>query len=239
MRSGASRARSSTAAVTARSRRMRLRCFCQRIRQSVSTDTAATDTPTRSATAARCEPGNSRVARLPEDGARPIPQGAHVRMRFLVKQAKGSTRQVATRLGISQRTVERYVKGQLRRPRKDLAERMEREVRKDWQPRVQARARKQAATTTGIVVSLKGTFGYSGSPGSTDQDRLRTITEALPPQYAQRLFDAIDAGQNEDALLQIIGDGLRDTYFTEGGRRARSLEEVRINYLDYIDISYL
>lgn len=48
---------------------------------------------------------------------RPIPKSAQAQMRFLVKAEKGSTRAVAARLGVTQRTVERYVKGTLRRQR--------------------------------------------------------------------------------------------------------------------------
>ncbi|HLL36735.1 MAG TPA: XRE family transcriptional regulator, partial [Streptomyces sp.] len=58
---------------------------------------------------------------------RPIPKSAQAQMKYLVRQLKG-TRAAAQVLGISQRTVERYVKGQLKRPRRDLRDRMEREV---------------------------------------------------------------------------------------------------------------
>jgi hypothetical protein len=44
-------------------------------------------------------------------------------MRYLVKQLKG-TRAVAGALGISQRTVERYIMDQIKRPRTDLAQRL-------------------------------------------------------------------------------------------------------------------
>lgn len=44
---------------------------------------------------------------------RPIPKSAGAQMRYLVKQLKG-TRAAAELLGISQRTVERYVKDQIR-----------------------------------------------------------------------------------------------------------------------------
>ncbi|GAB2463486.1 hypothetical protein GCM10027162_67740 [Streptomyces incanus] len=59
---------------------------------------------------------------------RPIPKSAGAQMRYLVKQLKG-TRAVADLLGVSQRTVERYVKDQIRRPRPDLARRLEDAVR--------------------------------------------------------------------------------------------------------------
>lgn len=61
---------------------------------------------------------------------------------------RGGVRAVAHLLGISQRTVERYVKDQIKRPRTDLAARHEHEVRQRWQPHVRARS-KQAAVTTG------------------------------------------------------------------------------------------
>ncbi|MEU0375548.1 helix-turn-helix transcriptional regulator, partial [Streptomyces sp. NPDC006283] len=99
---------------------------------------------------------------------RPIPKTARAQVRFLVKHEKGSTRQVAARLGVSQRTVERYLKGQFKRPRPELAARLAGEVRKDWQPRVRERAKKQAATSTGIVIETRARFGFIAAPGTTD-----------------------------------------------------------------------
>ncbi|MDX2710119.1 XRE family transcriptional regulator, partial [Streptomyces sp. PA03-6a] len=118
---------------------------------------------------------------------RPIPKSAPTRMRYLVKQLKG-TRAAAELLGISQRTVERYVKDQIKRPRADLAARIEREVKQRWQPQVRARAKQAAATTGGIVIDTRARFGFTAAPGSTDDARQRLITQALPPQYAARLF---------------------------------------------------
>jgi len=78
---------------------------------------------------------------------RPIPKSAGAQMRYLVKQLKG-TRPVAELLGVSQRTVERYVRDQIRRPRPDLAGRLADAVRARWQPRIREHARRQAATST-------------------------------------------------------------------------------------------
>jgi transcriptional regulator with XRE-family HTH domain len=88
---------------------------------------------------------------------RPIPKSAGAQMRYLVKQLKG-TRAVAGLLGVSQRTVERYVKDQIRRPRADLAQRLEDAVRQRWQPRIRAQARKQATTSTGLVLDTRSRF---------------------------------------------------------------------------------
>lgn len=110
---------------------------------------------------------------------RPLPKSAQSRMRFLVKHEKG-TRAVAALLGVSQRTVERYLTGQLKHPRTDLAARLETAVRDRWQPRVRGRAKRRAATTGGIVIETRARFGFTAAPGSTDDSRLRLITQSLP-----------------------------------------------------------
>ncbi|MFF7680968.1 telomere-protecting terminal protein Tpg [Actinacidiphila glaucinigra] len=164
---------------------------------------------------------------------RPIPKSGPARMRYLVKQFK-ETKAVAELLGISQRTVERYVKDQIKRPRADLAARIEREVRQRWQPQVRARAKQAAATTGGIVIDTRARFGFTAAPGSTDDARLRLITQALPPQYAARLFEAQDAGAGEQQLRAIAAESLQEIYFRDRGRRAAGLE-VEFTDIDYID----
>ncbi|GEK04470.1 helix-turn-helix transcriptional regulator [Streptomyces sp. 1-11] len=154
---------------------------------------------------------------------RPIPKSAGAQMRYLVKQLKG-TRQVAALLGVSQRTVERYVKDQIRRPRPDLAERLADAVRARWQPRIREQARKKAATSTGIVIDTRARFGFTAAPGSTDDARIRHLTLALPPAFAARLFDAQQAGASEQQLREITAEGLGETYFRDSGRRAHGLE---------------
>ncbi|GGU65333.1 telomere-protecting terminal protein Tpg [Streptomyces lavendofoliae] len=165
---------------------------------------------------------------------RPTPKSAGAQMRYLVKQLK-STRAVAQMLRISQRTVERYVRNQIKKPRPDLAERLEREVRKRWQPQIRARAKERAATTGGIIIDTRARLGYSAPIGSTDESRIRHLTVALPPQYAARLFDAQDAGAGEQQLRRIAADALHDVYFQDSGRRAGSLEEVRFTDVEHLE----
>jgi transcriptional regulator with XRE-family HTH domain len=163
---------------------------------------------------------------------RPIPKSAGAQMRYLVKQLKG-TRAVAEQLGISQRTVERYVKDQIRRPRADLAQRLADAVRERWQPRVRAQARKQAATSTGVVIDVRARFGFTAAPGTTDDARLRHLTLALPPSHAARLFNAQDAGASEQQLCDLAGQALGEVYFRDGGRRAHGLD------VEFTDIEQL
>jgi hypothetical protein len=139
---------------------------------------------------------------------RPIPKSPGAQMRYLVKQLKG-TRPVAQVLRISRRTVERFVKEQTKKPRPDLAGRLESDVRKRWQPQVRARARRRAATTDGIVIDTRARLGYTAPIGTTDDARMRHLTLALAPQYAARLFDARcgRAGSNVIAISTTTSRG--------------------------------
>ncbi|WP_331719794.1 XRE family transcriptional regulator (plasmid) [Streptomyces sp. NBC_01023] len=166
---------------------------------------------------------------------RPAPKAAGAQMRYLVKQLKG-TKAVAQMLRISQRTVERYVKDQIKKPRPDLAARLEKEVKQRWQPQIRAKAREKAATTGGIVIDVHARFGYTAPIGTTDQDRVRHLTVALPPQHAARLFEAQEQGEGDDRLRELAADALREVYFQDGGRRAGSLDEVQIN--DVLDLEF-
>lgn len=164
---------------------------------------------------------------------RPIPKSAGAPMRYLVKQYK-STKAAETVLGITQRTVERYVKDQIKKPRPELADRIEREVKKKWQPQIRAKAKKTAATTGGIVVDTRARFGYTAAPGTTDDGRMRHLTVALPPEFAGRLFDAQDAGASEQQLRDIAAEGLQEIYFKDRGRRAGGLL-VEFTDIDHIE----
>ncbi|GDY80676.1 hypothetical protein SAV31267_101610 [Streptomyces avermitilis] len=104
--------------------------------------------------------GDGLEAAVHKAFTRPAPKSAGTQMRYLVKQYKG-TKAVAQLLRISQRTVERYVKDQIKKPRPDLAARLEREVKKRWQPQIRAKARQQAATTGGIVIDTRARLGYT------------------------------------------------------------------------------
>ncbi|MFJ1610643.1 telomere-protecting terminal protein Tpg [Streptomyces sp. NPDC088253] len=165
---------------------------------------------------------------------RPAPKSAGAQMRYLVKQLKG-TKAVAQLLRISQRTVERYVKDQIKKPRPDLAARLENEVKKRWQPQIRAKARQRAASTGGIVIDTRARLGYTAPIGSTDQDRIRHLTVALPPQYAARLFEAQESGASDARLQEIAGEALKEVYFQDGGRRAGSLEEVRFTDVEHLE----
>jgi hypothetical protein len=131
--------------------------------------------------------------------------------------------------------VERYVKDQFKKPRPDLAARLEREVKARWQPQIRAKAREEAANTGGIVIDTRARLGYTAPIGSTDQSRIRHLTVALPPRYAGRLFDAQQQGASDQELREIAAEALKEVYFQDSGRRAGSLEEVRFTDIEHLE----
>ncbi|MEV6682147.1 XRE family transcriptional regulator [Streptomyces erythrochromogenes] len=155
---------------------------------------------------------------------------------FLLKQLK-STRAVAAELGVSQRSVERYRKGDRKTPPQAVATRIKAAVRARWQPVVRGRRRKEAATSTGITVETRARFGYTAPVGTTDDGRVRRLTVHLPPAYAQRLFDARAQGAADRDLRAIVAEGLQEIYFKDGGTRA---DELRVEFtdIDYFDVSF-
>ncbi|MFB6865981.1 XRE family transcriptional regulator [Streptomyces virginiae] len=155
---------------------------------------------------------------------------------FLLKQL-GTTRAVAAELGVSQRSVERYRKGDRKTPPQPVATRIEAAVRARWQPVVRGRRRKEAATSTGITVETRARFGYTAPVGTTDDGRVRRLTVHLPPAYAQRLFDARARGADDRDLRAIVAEGLQEIYFKDGGTRA---DELRVEFtdIDYFDVSF-
>ncbi|MET9675980.1 XRE family transcriptional regulator [Streptomyces sp. NPDC006482] len=164
---------------------------------------------------------------------RPIPKSAGARVRYLVKQHHGSTKVVAQLLGVSQRTVERYVRDQIKKPRTELADRMAAEVKKRWQPQIRAKARKTAATSAGIVIDTRARFGFTAAAGTSDDACMRHLTLALPPRHAARLFDAQEQGAPDREMRQIAADALGEIYFRNGGTRATGL------LVEYTDIEHI
>lgn len=107
------------------------------------------------------------------------PKTLKARINFLMKQLK-TTKAVAQEIGISQRSVERYRKGERKHPPQAIAERIDAAVRQRWQPQVRRRRQRQAATTGGITVETRARFGYTAPVGTTDDGRFRRLTVHLP-----------------------------------------------------------
>ncbi|MFF1873201.1 telomere-protecting terminal protein Tpg [Kitasatospora herbaricolor] len=167
---------------------------------------------------------------------KPIPQSTAARMRFLLKGTRGSTKALAAELGVSQRTVQRWLKGQ-GNPKPAAAKKVEQQVRAKWQPKVKRRVR-SAAAQRGFMLHVCANFGFSSAAGSTDDPRPRTITQRMPGEVAQQLYAARDAGASQAEQERILAEALREHYFKDNGRRAQGLD-VELNDIAWMDIEGL
>ncbi|MFF3932915.1 telomere-protecting terminal protein Tpg [Streptomyces hirsutus] len=158
-------------------------------------------------------------------------------IRYLLKQL-GSAKAVAQEIGVTADSVNRYRRGARKHPRADVAAKIDDAVRQRWQPQVRKRRQKQAAATGGITVETRARFGYTAPIGTTDDGRFRRLTVHLPPAYAQRLFDARNAGASDQQMRGIIAEGFKDVYFQDSGGRALGLSDVAINDIDYLDLDF-
>jgi hypothetical protein len=170
-----------------------------------------------------------------EKFTREPPKTLQGRVNFLLKQLK-TTKAVAAELGISQRSVERYRKGERKHPPRAITDRIDAAVRTRWQPRVRSQRQKRAATTGGITVETRARFGYDAPGGTTDDGRFRRLTVRLSASYARRLFDA-QQGRSTESPNEVIAEGLQEVYFKDNGYRADRLQ-VEFTDIDYIDIDY-
>lgn len=165
------------------------------------------------------------------------PKALPTRINYLLKQL-GSAKAVAAELGVTADSVNRYRRGARKNPPKDITAKIDTAVRSRWQPLVRKRRRKQAAATGGITVETRARFGYTAPIGTTDDGRFRRLTVHLPATYAQRLFDARDAGADDQEMRRIIAEGFKDIYFQDGGSRATGISDVAINDIDYLDLDF-
>ncbi|MER5418073.1 telomere-protecting terminal protein Tpg [Streptomyces virginiae] len=150
---------------------------------------------------------------------RPAPKSAKAQMKFLLTRAKGSTKALAERLGVSRRTVERYRAGSLTTPQKRLKAALVEETESEWQPQVRAQVCEQASTISGMMVDVTAFFGFVGK-GSSDDGRERSITTDISPTYAKQILELQAAGATEEGLHPLVAEAITESYFTEWGTRA-------------------
>ncbi|MEW1551857.1 telomere-protecting terminal protein Tpg [Streptomyces tsukubensis] len=166
---------------------------------------------------------------------RPVPKSARARMKFLRTREKGSTKAVAERLGVSPRTVQRYLAGASTKPNRRLQEALAQETESEWQPQVRAQGRQRAASS-GMIITCRAYFGF-GPEGTSDTGRVRDIMVDVPAHHAAAILAAQETGATDSDLQQAVAEAIADVYFRrEGGGRAGL--EVRFSDLEWLNISF-
>ncbi|MEU8544769.1 HTH domain-containing protein [Streptomyces sp. NPDC048717] len=167
---------------------------------------------------------------------RPAPKSARAQMKFLRTREKGSTKSLAERLGVSRKTVQRYLSGASSKPNKRLQEALVQETESEWQPQVRAQARQRAASSGGLVISCRAYFGF-GPEGTSDAGRVRDISVAVSPSHAAAIIAAQEEGATESDLHDAVAEAIADAYFRQGGGGRAGLE-VKFADVEWLNIAF-
>ncbi|MFB7552570.1 telomere-protecting terminal protein Tpg [Streptomyces sp. NPDC056154] len=166
----------------------------------------------------------------------PAPKSARAQMKFLRTREKGSTKSLAERLGVSRKTVQRYLSGASTKPNKRLQEALVQETESEWQPQVRAQARQRAASSGGLVISCRAYFGL-GPEGTSDAGRVRDITVAVTPSHAAAILATQEDGATESDLHDAVAEAIADAYFRQGGGGRAGLE-VKFADVEWLNIRF-
>lgn len=167
---------------------------------------------------------------------RPAPKSARAQVRFLRKRERGSTRRVAERLGVSRKTVQRYLAGVSTKPNKRLQEALVKETESDWQPQVKAHARQYASTSGGFTIKFRASLGFTAN-GSSDDVRVRDLSIAVSAFHAKAILTLREEGATDQELHDAVAEAIADAYFRLGGGGRASLQ-VRFTDVEWLDIGF-
>ncbi|MFJ3205868.1 telomere-protecting terminal protein Tpg [Streptomyces sp. NPDC086989] len=171
---------------------------------------------------------------------RAIPKTAKGQAAALLREEKkqrgeaGAVKRVAARLGITPDSVYRYLSGKRKNPPKQIAQRLEAEVRASSKPRLQKKVIKDAKAVP-VKLRTRAEIGYTNSSSgrSTPDGRLRTIAQTLPPLYATPLWQALEDGDEQEAH-RIIREYLQNEYIREAGGE-NAYTEIQLNNIDLME----
>lgn len=167
---------------------------------------------------------------------RPAPKSPNAQMRFLRKRERGSTKSLAERLGVSRKTVQRYLSGASTKPNKRLKSALVQETESEWQPQVKAQARERASTSGGLVITFRATLGFTAN-GTSDDTRVRDLSIAVSASHAALILAAQEEGATDSDLHDAVAEAIADAYFRLGGGGRASLK-VKFTDVERLDIAF-
>ncbi|MFJ9427897.1 telomere-protecting terminal protein Tpg [Streptomyces sp. NPDC101249] len=169
---------------------------------------------------------------------RDIPKTPRGRFNALLRREKGNTAKVAERLGVSRRQVQRLVKGErkIENSKPETLGRLEQEVRKEHQPRVTAKAQKEAQER-GLVIETRAAVGFTADAGTTDDPRMRRLTEEVPPELIPEVFEALRNG-DEAKLNELAAKAVSPYFYTPGTAANEDELGIELTDIDYIEFDY-
>lgn len=158
---------------------------------------------------------------------RPAPQSFTAQVRAIGGRGPGAAQRLSERFGVTPRTARGWLAGAP--ANKANRSKVQAETDERAERRQVARARRAAAS---VRIDTRARFGYTAPAGTTDDPRERLITATIPPHLADQLFDAYQA-DDENAMREILAEGVGQSYFRESGNRADGLR------VEFTDITYM
>ncbi|QLH19374.1 hypothetical protein [Streptomyces sp. Rer75] len=163
------------------------------------------------------------------------PCSDRARLRFLMSRSTDLAT-LASRLNTTPQALQRILTNQVRN--EALSQAILKDVIRLWQPRIRRRAHRVLAEQQhSLWVHFRGWFGFNAAAGSSDDGRVRSLSETLHHPYPARLFEARRSGASERDLRSIVADGIGESYFRVSTGRS-GLHLVRLTDVDYIEFSY-
>ncbi|NEB04243.1 hypothetical protein [Streptomyces sp. SID13726] len=165
------------------------------------------------------------------------PRSDRARLRFLTSHTPDLAA-LAGLLNTTPRTLQHILIRQSATPNEALSRAILKEVIRLWQPRIRRRAHQNIGVHQhSMWVYFRGWFGFDVSEGSSDDGRIRLLTQPLHHPYPARLLEARYHGASEQELRSIVADAIGESYFGfspgPGG-----LHAVRLTNVDFIEFSH-
>jgi transcriptional regulator with XRE-family HTH domain len=153
------------------------------------------------------------------------------------KREASAKKRLAERLGVKVDSVYRYLSGKRKNPPKEIAAKLDKEVRDNAKPGLKKKVIKESKGKS-IRIQSRAKFGYGtpAQPGvtTTPDDRWRNIAQTLPASYATPLWDALEHGDDQRAQ-EILQAFIQNEYINEGGKHGNV--DVNLTDLDYMDFT--
>jgi hypothetical protein len=165
------------------------------------------------------------------------PLSDRARLRFLNSRGADLST-LAGHLHTTPRTLQSILTNKRNAPNEALRQAILKEVIRLWQPRVRRRAHRAIGDQQhSLWVHFQGWFGFNAAAGSSDDGRVRGLSQALHHPYPARLLEARHRSADEQELRSIVADAVGEAYFRVSPGRA-ALHMVRLTDIDYIEFSY-
>lgn len=165
------------------------------------------------------------------------PRSDRARLRFLASQHTDIDT-LATHLHTTPAIVQDIL--ELRRTAQGTAlhQTIVKEIIRLWQPRVRRRAHNEILNhpQMSMGVHFRAWFGFHGAAGTSDDGRMRHISERLPAPYPARLLQARHREADENELRTIVADAVGEAYFRVSP--TGNLHMVRLTNIQYIEFAY-